>query len=194
MRDKMSNKESDEDILSYEEILYMNRIISINKDFTEETCSEWIGKIVALDLQDDKPIILLINSNGGSAYPTMGLIDVVQNSNSPVYTVCVGIAASCAANLLVAGTKRFATPKSSIMIHQIYTSLEEVKHAEILNEAKEMKRLHEVFIELYLEKTNMTRKKIEALHKGDNYINPDEALDLGIIDEIGWKIHDWIEN
>lgn len=189
----MSNNESNSDALGYEEILFNNRIISINKDFSEESCSEWIGKILALDLQNDAPIILLINSFGGAVYPAFGVIDVVQNSNSPVYTVCTGTAQSCAANLLVAGTRRFATPRSSIMIHQIYTSLEDVRHAEILTEAKEMKRLHEQFIDLYINKTKMTKRKIESLHQGDNYIGAYDAVNLGIIDEVGWKIHDWIK-
>ena len=179
---------------NYEEVLFKNRIISINKEFTEETCSEWMGKIISLDLLDDKPIILLINSGGGHVYSTMGLIDVVQNCNSPIYTVCVGLAGSCAANLLVAGDKRFITNRSSVMIHQIYTTLaEEIRFPEIFKEGKEIKRLHDAFVDLYLDKTNMTKKKIESLHTGDNYIDPEMALDLGIVDEIGWNLNDWIE-
>src|ERR1700676_949090 len=122
---------------SYEDILFKNRIVQIDKEFTSETCSEWIGKIIALDLIEKKIIILLVNSEGGDAMSALGLIDLIQNIESPVYTVCIGATYSCASDLLIAGVKRYATSSSTIMIHQARTSLDDAKTSDIINEAKE---------------------------------------------------------
>ena len=91
----MDNKNEYENT-SYEDILFKNRIMQINKEFSSETCAEWIGKIIALDILEEKPIILLINSEGGDALSALGVIDLIQSIRSKVYTVCMGATFSCA--------------------------------------------------------------------------------------------------
>src|ERR1700733_12053308 len=107
--------------------LLKQRIISINDEFTAESCSYWAGRIILLnkDATDKStgkitnkkpPIVLLINSSGGSIYNAFGLIDIVKKSTIPVVTVCIGEASSAASMLLASGKKRYATENSTIMV------------------------------------------------------------------------------
>ena len=74
-----------------------------------------------LDSTDSgKDISIYVNSPGGSVYAGLGIYDTMQFIQSPVATICTGMAASMAAVLLVAGAegKRSALPHSRVMIHQ----------------------------------------------------------------------------
>lgn len=174
------------------EELYNKRIIFIDKEITAESSSTWISQIIALDLQNNKPIIILINSTGGDVYSTLAMVDIMESVKSPVYTVATGLAASCAALILACGNKRFATPNSAVMIHQIWTSYEEIKVKDlIMVEAKELGRIHETFVDKFVQKTKMDRDKVELIHGKDSYFSSKQALDAGIIDEIGWKLQEW---
>lgn len=189
----MKNDTSDSnDSDGYEDFLYSKRIILIDKDFDDSSCSNWIQKLIALDLFSQERIILLINSDGGDVPAALGLIDIMRACKSEIYTVCVGMAASCAANLLVAGDRRIATQNSTIMVHQVYKTLEDIRSGDIQHEAKELSRLQNIFLDLYIEKTGLGKTKIKNMHKRDTYLSAEQAKKLNIIDEIGWNIHDWI--
>src|SRR3982751_3364776 len=94
-------------------------------------------------------IHMYINSPGGSVSATLALYDAMQFIDVPIYTYCMGLAASGAAILLSAGTKgkRFALPNSKVMCHQPYGQVGgqvsdiEIQANEIL---KERQRLNEI--------------------------------------------------
>jgi ATP-dependent protease ClpP protease subunit len=56
-----------------------------------------------------------------------------------------------------------------------------------------MKRLHELFMDLYSEKTGLSRTQLNKIHKKDTYMSAKEALRLNLIDEIGFDVHKWLE-
>ena len=79
------------------------------------------GQLLYLDSVDPgKDISIYLNSPGGSVIAGLGLYDTMQHIKSDVSTICIGMAASMAAVLLVAGAqgKRLALPHSRVMIHQ----------------------------------------------------------------------------
>jgi ATP-dependent Clp protease, protease subunit len=191
------SSDRDNDIFNCEEDLFKKGIILINKDITSEACSEWIGKIILLQLESREKITLLINSSGGETYAVLGLINVLQElqeNGVDVYTVCIGSALSAAADLLICGgNKRYALPDSTIMVHQAYYTFENKTHNDLINiEVKECKRQHELFVQLYMKKTQLTKKEIENMHKKDTYMSPEMALEKNLIDKIGLRISDWI--
>ena len=67
-----------------------------------------------------EPIKLYINSYGGAVYDMWGLIDVIQNSKTPVYTYCTGYAMSAAFKIFLAGHKRYCYKHSTFMYHQMH--------------------------------------------------------------------------
>ena len=101
--------------------LLKDRIIFIGEEITDPLANLVIAQILFLEKEDpNKDIDLYINSPGGSVSAGMAMFDVMRHVKCDVATVCVGMAASMATALLVAGTKgkRYAMPNARIMIHQ----------------------------------------------------------------------------
>jgi len=110
----------------------------------------------------------------------------------PVSTVCVGAASSMAALLLVGGEagQRFALPHSSIMIHQPLGGTQG-QATDILIYANQIQRVRDQVNEIYRRHVNKAlggdkfdRKMVSDLMERDKYLTPEEAKELGIIDEI----------
>jgi len=180
----------------YLDDLFNKRIILIDRDISSESCSEWIGKIALLDIASSKTkraITLFINSYGGDPYAAFGLMDVMKNSVSPITTVCIGVAMSAASVVLGAGKRRCAVPNARIMIHQHSDELGPKNHVELLNEAEESNRLFKQLANYYGEITGLSAAKVKRLLGKDSYMTAQTALELGLIDEIGWRLHDWIK-
>lgn len=179
-----------------EGLLFEKRIISIDSDIDTENTSQWISKISLLDLKckaKKLPIILLVNSYGGDAYAALGMVDVIKNSVCPIYTVCIGTAQSAGALILAAGTKRFSTKNSRIMLHQHVNYEAELTRAEMEIVHAESERLHKQMVSIWMELTGLTKARVEKLLNKDTYLTTEEAKKLHIIDEIGWNLHTWIK-
>lgn len=106
---------------------------------------------------------------------------------SPVSTVCVGQAASMGSLLLCGGEpgKRFCLPHSSIMIHQPSGGYSG-QATDIAIHATEILRVRQSLNEIY--KRHLTKEhsleEIERMMERDKFLSAQEALDMGIVDEI----------
>lgn len=128
---------------------------------------------------------ILANQPGLAIYDTMTYIA------SPVSTICVGQAASMGSLLLCGGDpgKRFCLPHSSIMIHQPSGGYFG-QATDIAIHAKEILRVRSQLNQIY--QRHLTRKggkdwsldEIEKLMERDYFMGANEALDMGIIDEV----------
>lgn len=98
--------------------MYTNRILSIDGEITD-----WDYNIVKsiigfnLNPKDKSPIIILVNSNGGLLDVTNSIIDAINISSIPVWTVNMGQALSGGCMIFLAGEKRFTLPNSWCMTH-----------------------------------------------------------------------------
>jgi ATP-dependent Clp protease protease subunit len=175
--------------------LFSRRIIQVDREITPDLCSEWIGRLIILDMAKvKKPIILLINSYGGDLHAALGLTDIMQKITSPIITACIGVAQSAASCILAAGNKRYAVPNSEIMIHQQWSYFEEsMKHDELINEVEASKKSFKKLVEFYTSHTKMNKSQVEKNLKKDTYFNAQECLEYGIIDEINWDIQTWMK-
>lgn len=130
------------------------------------------------------PIYLFINSEGGDYFAGLSAMDHIKNMKYPVYTVIDGMVASAGTFISLAGKKRFMMKSSWVLIHQIKSWLggmftyEELKD-EYENSANFMKSLNK----MYSENTNISNKKLETFFKHDLYINSEEAIKMGIVDQ-----------
>lgn len=117
----------------------------------------------------------------------LAIYDTMTYISSPVSTVCVGQAASMGSLLLCGGEKgkRFCLPHSSIMVHQpsggYFGQASDIAiHAtEIL---RVRKQLNEIF-RRHLTKAH-SLEDIERLMERDRFLTAQEALEMGIVDEI----------
>ena len=132
-----------------------------------------------------KPIKLYINSPGGSITAGMAIYDTMRTISCPVHTVGMGMCASMASFLLSMGDKRSVLENTEIMIHQPLTGVQG-QQTDIQIVAKHIERLREKLERKYAEKSNgkITYEQIHEACERDNYLEAQQALDMGLIDEI----------
>ena len=73
--------------------LVEDRIIYIGESFEDDSCNRIIAQLLYLDSLNNNPIRIYINSPGGSVIDGLAIIDTINFIKSPVYTICVGLAA-----------------------------------------------------------------------------------------------------
>jgi len=127
------------------------------------------------------PIVMLINSPGGDVAVARSIVDTMEAIESPVYTLSIGLAASAGALLLCSGQpgKRYATANTEIMIHQPRgTSAIMAPRLEYMNYIKDTLSKH------IADRCNRSESEIAAYCETDHYLTAEEALALGLIDEV----------
>jgi len=148
---------------------------------------EYIKKLYAVhDLDyNPKPIKIYIDSYGGAVYQCFGLLGVMEKSETPIHTIVTGAAMSCGFMILISGHKRFGYSLSTPLYHQVST-VARGKVQDVEEHLEETKRLQKKIEEITLNKTNISRKKLTEIlkKKVDWYMSAEEALGLGVIDEI----------
>ena len=126
-----------------------------------------------------------MNTPGGSVTAGLAIYDTMQYVKSPVSTICVGMAASMGAVLLVAGQKgkRFALPNSEILLHQVMGGAEG-QASDIEISAQHILKIKERINQILVKHTSQKMDKIESDTDRDFYLTSQEARDYGLIDEI----------
>ena len=180
--DKEGNNERSYDIFSR---LLKDRIIFLSGEINDDTANSVVAELLYLDSIEKKDIQLYINSPGGKITSGMAIYDTMNYINSDVSTICVGLAASMAAFLLLSGTKgkRFALENSEIMIHQPLGGAEG-QATEIKIAAERILKMREKLNKIISEKTGQNIKKIKKDTERDHFLSPEESLSYGIIDKI----------
>jgi ATP-dependent Clp protease protease subunit len=142
-----------------------------------------------LHLEAENPgadIQMYINSPGGEVYSALAIYDVMQAISSKVETICVGDAASAASFILASGDRRLITAHSRVLIHQPLGG-QRGQAVELKNYTKEIYRLYEIMIEIYIRHTKLTRPQLEHYFDRDSIFEPHEAIEYGIVDGLVQK-------
>lgn len=161
--------------------------IWINKDFTASNVASVREQILKASKDNQKiPIIVYINSYGGSVDCLNLLIDTFDSVPNEIITVCAGTAMSAGAVLLSCGNKRYISKNSRVMIHKV-SSMSWGNVDDIKNDTDETLRLNQQLLNVISKNTKKTVKQIEKLlkDKRDLYLTAEEAVKFGIADEIG---------
>lgn len=166
--------------------LLKERIVFLNDEVNDHTANLVIAQLLFLANEDPKKDIqLYINSPGGSVVAGMAIYDTMQFIKPDVSTICVGLAASMGAILLLGGqkNKRFALPHSRIMIHQPWGGTQG-QASDIEIQAREILKTKKMLNELIAKHSNQKLDKVEKETDRDFYMNPEEAKKYGIIDNV----------
>ncbi len=122
-------------LYSLSSVLFKKRIITFYEPVYPDTANDLNMKLLVLDKipEEDKEhddIKLYINSPGGSIIDLLSIYDTMQHIESNISTLCVGMAASAASVMLAAGAKgkRYALPRSKIMLHDLSHGLQGKLH------------------------------------------------------------------
>tara|TARA_R100001591_G_scaffold113125_3_gene126086 strand:+ start:2357 stop:2926 length:570 start_codon:yes stop_codon:yes gene_type:complete len=158
-------------------------------DVANETLHSMVVHLdTLLRINPEKDINLNINSFGGDTYAMFGIVDkmrhITETNKVKVNTICVGTCMSAAAVILAAGTGiRKAHKHSSIMVHDGQIGIQE-KVADFQRASEHFKELTERGNKLMAECTKKDFDYWNSLSKFDSYFTAEEALEVGIIDEI----------
>lgn len=166
--------------------LLKDRIILLCGEINDALANSVVAQLLFLAAEDaEKEIYLYINSPGGSVTAGMAIYDTMNLISPPVYTICIGLAASMAAFILASGEKgkRFALPNSEILIHQPLGGAKG-QATEIQIAAKHILRIRERINRILAEKTGKSIETIANDTERDNYMFAEEAKAYGIVDEI----------
>ena len=134
-------------------------------------------------IEDREPIKLYIDSPGGSLLSTFTIIDSIQLSKTPVWTINVGTAYSGGFFAFICGDRRIAYPHSSFLYHEGSAGTEGTAN-QFENFAAFYKRRLEQLKQIVLEKTKISEEKYSAIQKDDFWMTAEDALELGCADII----------
>jgi ATP-dependent Clp protease protease subunit len=166
-----------------------NSVHFLTGEITEENVNECIKWIVYENLDTKEKILTLyVNSTGGDLYQAFALIDIMQSSKHHVRTIAIGSIMSAAFLIFTSGTKgeRYIAANTGIMCHQFAGGGGDAKFHDLKAEMKENELLNQKMVNILKEATGLTPSRIKSklLPASDVYMSAQEALDLGIADQL----------
>lgn len=177
-----------------DELFYLNdlkqRKLFLNTDIDQLSVFDIVRHIMQYNKEDKdisienrQPILLYVTSNGGEVDSGFELIDVIQNSKTPVYTINLGYQYSMGFLIGLAGHKRFATQNARFLMHDgssfIYNS-----GAKVEDQMEFQKRVEERVKKYILSKSNISGEEYDSKRRVEWYLFANEAKDKGFVDYI----------
>jgi ATP-dependent Clp protease protease subunit len=167
-------------------LLLRERIVMLGMPINDQVANVIVAQLLYLEREDpDKDISLYIHCPGGVINAGLAIYDTMQLIRPDVSTICVGLAASMGTVLLCAGAKgkRYALPNSTIHLHQAFGGAQGYA-TDIEIAAREIMRVQEVIRGILVNHTGQPMEKIAHDTDRDFYLNSDQAVEYGIIDEV----------
>jgi ATP-dependent Clp protease protease subunit len=173
------------------------KTIIINGDIEDELAQNILTNLHILN-QSNGMITIYITTNGGSIESGKVIHDAIKYSSNVIKIICFGNVMSCGTLILMAGDHRVMMPSSKLLLHSGNEGLAQ-EHPRNIDKAYANLRDDEEYLEnIYLDRMNEKRRKdkkklltvkdIRDLITWDNYIKPEEALQLGLITSIGYRL------
>ena len=167
-------------------LLLRERIVFLGTPINDQVSNLIVAQLLFLEREDpDKDISLYINSPGGVISSGLAIYDTMQLIKPDVSTICVGLAASMGTVLLCAGEKgkRYALPNSTIHMHQPMGGAQG-QATDIEIAAREILRMQDMLRTIISGHTNQPYEQVAKDTDRDHYLNPEQAMAYGIIDEV----------
>jgi len=167
-------------------LLLRERIVFLGVPINDQIANLIIAQLLYLERESpDKDVSLYVHCPGGIISAGLAIYDTMQLLRCDVSTICVGLAASMGTLLLCAGTKgkRYALPNSTIHLHQAVGGAQG-QAADIEIAAREIMRMQEMIRSIIAKHTGQPVEKIAHDTDRDFYLNAEQAVEYGIVDEI----------
>ena len=166
--------------------LLEERIVFLGTQINDDVANSVIAQLLFLEKEDQKKDILLyVNSPGGQVTSTLAMYDTMQYVQPDISTVCLGMAASGGAIILMGGAKgkRFALPHSEIMIHQPLGGTEG-QATDIAIHAEHIINTKNLLNEMIAFHAGKKVEQVKLDTERDKFMSAKEALAYGLIDRI----------
>lgn len=162
-----------------------DRIIVLFDVIDESSAQLVISQLLYLDSVDhEKPIMVYINSPGGSVVDGLAIIDTFKLIKAPVHTVCVGMAASMGAVILSCGDMRCMTENSECMVHQVLGGTGYAQCSDIQITAENILKTNTRLMKILADNSLLTIEEMTEICDRDHYMTAEETLEIGLIDKI----------
>ena len=165
--------------------LLQNRIIFLGDEIIPEVANIIQAQLLYLQALSVDDITIYVNSPGGFISDGLAIYDTMQFIKPDIQTVCTGMAASMASVILCAGTKgkRKILPNAKVLIHQPWGGTIGTA-ADMTIEVNEINKEKQRIYEILAKHTGKTAEEISFDSQRDFWLNADEALKYGCVDEI----------
>jgi ATP-dependent protease ClpP protease subunit len=180
------------------ELAQKHRVITLSSPVTRDWLDKMRTRTTLLALDSLEPINVLIDCNGGNARCGFYGHDWLMALPCPVHTYAVGNCGSAALDIFLAGEKRFSLPRSVFLIHNACMNVEllpadqDLYPRRLKERMREIKRLNKSALELYVRRSNLSKKRVrKIMDQGDQIfrdIDASQMLAWGFLDEIVTKI------
>ncbi len=191
--DEPQQKESKEEMTpllakKMEKLFLEKRAVYLWGVVYDKSAREVVTKLILLDA--DKPgeeIKFYINSPGGVVTSGMVIYDTIKMIQSPVSTICMGLAASMGSILLSAGEKgkRYIYPHGEVMIHQpSIGGYFQATSADIEIQAIQIEKTKQLGAEILAKNCNKTVEQILKDFDRDYWMDAPGAVEYGIVDHV----------
>ena len=166
--------------------LLEERIVFLGTPINDPVANTIIAQLLFLEKQDPKKdIVFYVNSPGGQVSSALAIYDTMQIIAPDVSTVCLGMAASGGAIVLMAGAKgkRFTLPHAEIMIHQPLGGTEG-QATDIAIHAEHIIKTKDLLNDLIAKHSGQKITKVREDTERDKFMTAQEALNYGLVDKI----------
>ena len=167
--------------------MLMHRRVELAGEVTPESVAVLTRSLLYLQQENpEAPITMFINSPGGEVQSGLALYDVMQSISCDIHTVCLGLAASMAAIIFVAGEKRSMLPHSRVMIHDPLIAGGGIAGPalSVKSRADQLMRTRDITAELIAKHTGMSLERVLELTATDTYFEAEEAVAAHLADEV----------
>lgn len=153
----------------------------------DDSARDVVNRMLYLDSHKaGEEISFYINSPGGIVTSGMVIYDAMQMIQSPVRTICIGLAASMGSILLSGGAKgkREIWPNGRVMIHQPHIGGLMGTASDLQIQAREIVKTKELGARILAENCNKEFDQIMADFDRDHWMNAEESISYGIVDSV----------
>jgi len=166
--------------------LLRERIVFLGTEVEQASANLVVAQLLYLEAEDpDTDIRLYVNSPGGDAYAGFAIYDAMQFVKPDVQTYAVGMAMSAGALILAGGAagKRYVLPNSKVMIHQGSGGFRGTP-ADIQIAAREILAITRRYAEILARHTGRDVEQVVRDIDRDRFLDPSEAIEYGLADEV----------
>ena len=141
------------------------------------------GEDYGIPVEERIPITLIINSGGGNSIIGMSLVNVIQNSKTPIIGVCFGLCASMAFGIFAVCHTRLAVPDAVFMVHDGDVCIGNTA-TKVKDYMKLVPKLDERYNRAIAARTKFTVKELDEMSPHDNWFFADELIEMNMVDGI----------
>ena len=168
--------------------LMRDRIIYLHGEVETAMADIIVGQLLLLEAEDpNKEITMYINSPGGSVMDGLAIANTMAYIKCDVRTISMGMSASMGAFLLSQGTpgKRMALEDAQIMVHEVSSGTQGKRH-DMKASFEHTERLNDKLMRKMAARMNddWNAERLAEFCELDRWLEPEEALEMGLIDEI----------